>query len=363
VHKSLFNDEPLLALSDIGVLLEYLGREPDARLQGCFSDTRQSKGQANVIVKPPSKTYTEFLNRIYTIQAQYDSRGKFEDHRSDAVELIDKAFVFWARDFLSALSAPATADSIRITNSYMNQRFDGRGKTVADQYQMFASKTVGTIKWLQGYAVVTALLIVIISIYALAGHQILAAREAAIANFGQINSKIALTQRQGHSQIVNPDLAGYLESRQVKNDKTRSIDLLTSVRDENKKDSSGEFFLCDNIDVTTKSTTPRDLPGFVDIKTPSTGPISSGYYYYYSSLDEIGLCQERKRILYQLLAAGEQLISWQRAITNPLPILLPPSQKSEVVVGGNLPEMVASAESESGFPAIGRHRIKLFHKL
>jgi hypothetical protein len=73
-HKAQFGDELILALRDIGVLLEYFGREPDARLQGCFSDTRQSKGQVNVLVKPPSKTYSEFLNRIYKIQTQYDIR-------------------------------------------------------------------------------------------------------------------------------------------------------------------------------------------------------------------------------------------------------------------------------------------------
>jgi hypothetical protein len=181
-HKLLFDEELLFALRDIGALLEYLGREPDARLQSCFGDTNVLKGKGKLGIRPPSKTYLEFLNRVSAIQSRINSSGFFsheECPRADA--LTDAAFILWTRDFLSALSAPATPDSIRITNGYMKYRFeDGKGSNL-DRYDIFAARTVTTVKWLLGYAMATAVLIVIISIFALAGRQILSARESALS--------------------------------------------------------------------------------------------------------------------------------------------------------------------------------------
>jgi hypothetical protein len=53
---------------------------------------------------------------------------------------------------------------------------------------------------------------VIISIYALAGHQILAAKLSAVSTLKQVNEKIELAQRQDTNQpIVNPALIKYLK--------------------------------------------------------------------------------------------------------------------------------------------------------
>jgi hypothetical protein len=69
---------------------------------------------------------------------------------------------------------------------------------------------------------------------------------------------------------------------------------------------------------------------------PSNGPSSSGRYYYYGSLDEITLCNERRTVLRQLLAISDELISWQRTVTNPLPVLVSQSTSEK------LPERASS---------------------
>jgi hypothetical protein len=73
----------------------------------------------------------------------------------------------------------------------------------------------------------------------------------------------------------------------------------------------------------------------VDIGMPSNGPSSSGRYYYYGSLDEITLCNERKTALRQLLAISDELISWQRTVTNPLPV------RVSVPLAEDLPKAIA----------------------
>jgi hypothetical protein len=91
----------------------------------------------------------------------------------------------------------------------------------------------------------------------------------------------------------------------------------------------------------------------VDIGMPSNGPSSSGRYYYYGSLDEITLCNERKTALRQLLAISDELISWQRTVTNPFPVgvSLPLSEDLPKTIpdqrGG--PTQIASTNADRDF--------------
>ena len=349
--RNRFDIEVECALSDISVLLDYLGKQPNAKLQSCFQISSKPPDGTSVAITPsgatsspggitpPANTYFEFLNRISLIQSKFADTGNIrEGDNQDKNQLTNVAFVLWTRDFLSALAAPATAGSIRITNAYMEQRFT-KSKNGFDQYKLCAKKTVSTVKWMQNMGIGAILFSVVISIYALSGHQILGAKLSAMSALKQINEKIELAQRQDTSQpIVNPALIAYLKSIAPTENEDHLNKVGTSINKENGR-LTGKFSFCDNIDVTNFSspiksdkTLDRSTDEIIDIGMPSNGPASSGRYYYYGSLDEITLCNERKAVLRQLLAISDELISWQRTVTNPLPAHVSPPPR------GDLPE-------------------------
>jgi hypothetical protein len=110
------NIEVQCALSDIGVLLDYLGKQPNTKLQSCFQVARKPPDRPPVAITspndivPPANTYFEFLNRISMIQSRFADTGNIhEGENQDQNQLTNIAFVLWTRDFLSALAAPATA--------------------------------------------------------------------------------------------------------------------------------------------------------------------------------------------------------------------------------------------------------------
>lgn len=124
-------DEPTIwhevnrALQDVSILLQYLGELPDARLLGYFNDTRTKladSGAARSV--PPCDDYAMFLRRLFQIAAAFQT-GRTEllpkgDAPQDAAGgCADVAFVYWSRDFLSAVASPATAELIRITHEFL----------------------------------------------------------------------------------------------------------------------------------------------------------------------------------------------------------------------------------------------------
>ena len=370
--KVSFSKDVSSALSDIQVLIVYLGRQPNSRLQSCFRGAPRSKDGSAGKLTPPSKTYSEFLNRISSIQASFEVNEKIpEEDRVANNGLTNAAFVLHARDFLSALSAPQTAESIRITNAYVSQRFK-KNDNELDQYQISAAKTVSTVKWMQNLAFVVTGLIVAISIYALSGRQILSAKVAALATLKEISGKIELTQRQeGNQNIVNPALIDYLKrignlSSNVNNITDPSATHMSGGEDHGR--SQGKFFLCDNYDVTPfypikSSAEDSELSRrrVSDINMPSNGTESSGRYYYYGSLDEITLCNERRGVLRQLLAISDELISWQRTVTDPLPIFVAAEDQSKTGASSpnDTPSQVASAGADVGIGPDNRTRGKV----
>jgi hypothetical protein len=158
-----------------------------------------------------------------------------------------------------------------------------------DPFDKSAAKTAITVKWLLRYAMLTALLIVLISTYAFAGRQILSARDLALTQLNQLNDKIELAQRQGDGKIVNSAMYDYLQQARSQNIE-RSKQLIKSAypakylnktnaqADANELRSDGKFFLCDNIDV-TQYIPPDNFHGNIDIGIPSIGPFPSGRYY------------------------------------------------------------------------------------
>jgi hypothetical protein len=185
------------ALQDISVLLDYLGTLPDGRLLSYFEDTqsRVADSAAKHTV-PPCAGYSEFLSLIFKIGSA------FQTGRPDllpelpapphGLPLSAEAFLFWSRDFLAAVAAPATADSIRLTHDYIVRRarrrfWFRRSQSTpaaveapalppdADEpvRKMLARRLALWVRFSEALTIVIVILTVAVSIYALSGKLIL----------------------------------------------------------------------------------------------------------------------------------------------------------------------------------------------
>ena len=208
------------ALQDISLLLNYLGELPEARLLSYFGDTqnRIADGPSKKTV-PPCASYPEFLHRLHEIASAFQT-GRFtqRDPSSGAEAqppVSAVAFVYWSRDFLSAVAAPATAQSIRVTHEYILQRarsWVGFGwlrrmrqppKPVAQQImpalprypedataKMLADKLA---RWVGGFEWITVVMVVLtvgVSIYALSGRLILANEKETEETWSKMDAQI-----------------------------------------------------------------------------------------------------------------------------------------------------------------------------
>lgn len=113
------------ALQDVSILLQYLGELPDARLLGYFKDTQTKLTDTGARRSvPPCDDYATFLRRVFQIAAAFQTGRTELLPEEDPPRYVGGggsavAFVYWSRDFLSAVSAPATAESIRITHDFL----------------------------------------------------------------------------------------------------------------------------------------------------------------------------------------------------------------------------------------------------
>lgn len=192
------------ALQDISVLLQYLGEMPDARLLAYFEDTQKHASDPGT--RPavaPCPIYSEFLNRLFRTEAAFQTGRpdelpvSFAPSPGEKEGLSPVGFVFWSRDFLSAVAAPATAESIRMTSEYVVRRTRTRwlqsilrpgrhGPTPLpaaplqrqdpdeDARKRLARKLAGRVQMLEYLTIVAVVLTVCVSIYALSGRLILA---------------------------------------------------------------------------------------------------------------------------------------------------------------------------------------------
>jgi hypothetical protein len=113
------------ALYDVLLLLDYLGRQNDAHLQAHFDSTRTqllSSGPWNAV--PPCKSYDGFLIRLARIQGAPPPASNSQSTPDEALHLDDLSFLRWSRDFLAAVTAPASIQSIRLTQEYIEARAD-----------------------------------------------------------------------------------------------------------------------------------------------------------------------------------------------------------------------------------------------
>ena len=114
------------ALQDIASLLAYLGSLPEGRLMSYFDDTQgKMSSPAARTTLPPCPSYPEFLNRLTEIGSAFQTGGRPPAALAGPAgrpPLSPEGFVFWSRDFLAAVAAPATAQSIRLTQDYVVRR-------------------------------------------------------------------------------------------------------------------------------------------------------------------------------------------------------------------------------------------------
>ncbi len=231
-------------LTDIKTLLDYLGRLDNGRLQAHFDDTRAAVTEAvQFRAVPPCRTYAAFLARLAwlgtsitmgrwpadpmpdssTIAAAPPSTPGAQGGQSQVTEpLGDIPFLVWSRDFLAAVAAPATVESIEVTRAYVQTRIHhshssriwrpwskpelppggiGRGSTVPPVAQpisdaqrtgrlLHGAMLARAVRWLEAKALIATVAALIVSTYALSGQTILDQKQTVAANYASLSQGI-----------------------------------------------------------------------------------------------------------------------------------------------------------------------------
>jgi hypothetical protein len=142
----LTDDAVHAVLREVGLLLDYLNRQPEPRLNRYFAlpGTQAPRVEAPLTTPiPPCRDLGYFLGRIAAIAAlgrdadptattqptaskelapRPGDGAQQDDATLPARSLGDLAFLIWARDFLTSVAAPATLDTIRVTRAYRAHR-------------------------------------------------------------------------------------------------------------------------------------------------------------------------------------------------------------------------------------------------
>lgn len=322
------------AIADTELLVEYLGRKPDSRLQAQFDDS-PDKVSSRLAAKPPCESYLEFLNKLSTLWIEYASDKKIPDgeFQCNGKPISKIAFLFWSRDFLACLAGPATAETIKFTRYYLLYRFPSKAYlSLPAKTARNPAKLARSVHWMFAWAYFITIVTVFLSVYALSGQKILAARDVVRTTLKDIDDKIATIEANGHFKTVNHHMLDYLVRAKRRETEDPELSRIADTSTPATKDiSSASFFLCDNVESTEALNEVGhdivDKSSYTGAQTrekvPSYGPISNGAYYYFGSVEQIAICRDRARTLTQLFAIGEEVISWQRLLTNPVDVLFP----------------------------------------
>jgi hypothetical protein len=228
-------------LTDVGVLLEYLGQLSDGRLQAHFDDTRQNIAQ--VVPRrtaPPCRTYAHFLNRLSVIAVavrkgagvdQLQALGVPEPQNTNALEndqgLDNISFLYWSRDFLAGVAAPATVESIEITKAYIRERIRSfallrwfhcalqswkrRQDALPDhesdpcdeskRRRNVAGRLARQVCWLEWVGIVMTFLTLAVSVYALSGRLILEQQQSARDAYATLTQEIQTTLKDSQLPV------------------------------------------------------------------------------------------------------------------------------------------------------------------
>jgi hypothetical protein len=336
-NEESFESEVRSALRDVWVLLKFLGRADDARLQSYFKDAG-GPTQVGILkpISPPCKRYDEFLNRLTQIQSDADNkkdRGQITPvvltPEAANPELGDLPFLLWSRDFLAAIAAPATADTIRMTTVFLQNRATARGgirqrlkdlrrpgtaarvpsteahKSKVRRIEGSAAKLAMRVSSLNKGMLLITICTILLSIYALSGHIIIAARDDTIKDVRSVDAKIF--EIETHSTAPAVQKSGTEHTLDAVTSLCDTVNIIARPRPENLTARVPE----------TAVGTESQMPTFITAyeKSPSFGPIPNSKIYAYSSYNDIDVCRQRRRDLIQLFAVGEQLIAWQRIVS------------------------------------------------
>ena len=215
------------AFKDVWVLLEFLGQQADSRLQAQFEDTRADlAAPIRKLAAPPCRTYRHFLNRLISISYRLSGTGSSAtvlplpagSPPEGDEGLDDLDFLYFSRDFLAAVAAPATVDTIAVTRAYIsarrlsplarlvrtikrNARPKGATPTEitrpatdwSDDYADSAGRIARRVVFLEYGTVVLTLITLGISAYALSGRLILDSESQVATVYAEIRRDMELS--------------------------------------------------------------------------------------------------------------------------------------------------------------------------
>ena len=186
----------------IFVLLNHLQRQSDNRLQAQFDDTHLPEVRPVRLATPPCASYADFQTRLTRIRETGVSATP-----SGKPEIDDLTFLRWSKDFLSAVAAPATVESISITREYMRARAERATRSWRDRWQALhaqacaqKAKANGSderfrntghwlarqLIWLERCTVLLTIVTVMLSAHAMVGRLIIDREEGALKKFQEI---------------------------------------------------------------------------------------------------------------------------------------------------------------------------------
>ncbi|HEY4041930.1 MAG TPA: hypothetical protein VGM32_08805 [Rhodopila sp.] len=313
------------ALQDISTLLAYLGALPEGRLLSFFDDT-QSKisTPATRITLPPCPSYPEFLDRLTEISRAFQAGQRPETPvRADgAHSLSPEGFVYWSRDFLAAVAAPATADSIRLTHDYVVRRarsgawwrrlagfVPGSKQQTAitpvlvvnpddETRKLSARRLAIRVRNYEWITMVVVAVTVIVSIYALSGRLILGREKEARDAFTAIDAQV-----QSQEDKIFP-------SAKLPIDETPRMNVVSlcsfTQRRAVAESSAG-------IKLASLPTAAGDV--MVQALTDNKPDAEPKYETAYLSALQAHLCPQREEVLRSLFVVTMHLQSWSSVVT------------------------------------------------
>jgi hypothetical protein len=306
------------ALQDISLILTYLGTLPEGRLLSFFDDTLSKiSAPAARTTLPPCTGYPEFLNRLADISSAFQTgrRPRTPAPGPDGrPPLSPEGFVYWSRDFLAAVAAPATAESIRLTHDFVVRRartgrwlrrltsllWGGKSRTteVPDLPASWDDATrklvarrlairVSTYEWI---TIAVVALTVVISIYALSGRLILGQEKNARDAFAAIDVQI-----QAQEDKIFPAIKFPIEGAPSM--------VVVSLCDFIQHKPAGE------VPASARAANPGD------VIVPQLVGERAAYETTYLSALQAHLCPQREQVLRSLFVATMHLQSWSSVVT------------------------------------------------
>ena len=149
---------------------------------------------------PPCASYADFQTRLTRIRISAGPSGN--------PEIDDLTFLRWSKDFLSAVAAPATIESISITREYMKARAEHATRNWRDRWQNLRASTGARrarsnssdewfrntahwlarhLIWLERWTVLVTVVTVLLSVHAMVGRLIIDREQAALKKFQELS--------------------------------------------------------------------------------------------------------------------------------------------------------------------------------